>query len=58
VEGPATRSYPTVSATILAEVFDALGAGRRSRREAWSVGLVMVCAGLLGVGALVLALIG
>lgn len=57
MQGPATRSYPTISATIRAEIADAVGAGRRSPREAWSVLLVIVCAAMLGVGAVVLALL-
>lgn len=57
MQRPGTHSFPSVAATIRAEIVDAVGSGRRSPREALSVAMIVACAAMLGVGALVLALV-
>ena len=56
MNGPRTHSFPTVGATIRAEILDATGPNRRSWRETVFVVLVMLGLPLFAVLALLLAL--
>ena len=53
MRGPVTESYPSLASTIRAELRDAVGPARRSRREA----VVVVGLGLAIVSVLVLAIV-
>ena len=57
VNSPGLHPPPSLTATIRAEVLDAIGPKRRSHREAAFVWLLGLSAGLILVLALVLALI-
>lgn len=54
VNGPAAQSYPSLTATIRAEILDATGPARRSRREAALVWLL--AASIVAIVGLALAL--
>ncbi len=58
VNGPATHEFPTMLATITAELRDAAGSGRRSRGEAAIVSLLGLSVILVSVFVAALAIVG
>lgn len=58
MDGPATQEFPSLVATIKAEIRDATGSGRRSRGEAAIVSVLGLSVGLFALFGVALAIVG